>query len=992
MKIVLVSRRVFLLILSCLTALGLLMTVQHLATAQTPPENEPLVPMQQPATSLTGWLTVVWGDGQPGTAPVAPLYRLTDENGRIYHLQFANTTHPATTLQNQQVTVEGQVLPTRAPFGEVVFQVSGIESVSRTPDGDYNNIVGPQPWVSVLCKFSDYPYESRGLDYFLNMYSSEYPGMDHYWRESSYDTMNLEGSTAVNWYTLPHTRGHYVDDVNGFANLGDLFNDCVETADPDIDYTQFVGINLMFNEQFGGYAYGGSTYATLDGESRVWRNTWIPPWGYEELAVMAHEMGHGFGLYHSLDPYGYEYGNQWDIMSSIWSNCERLTDPVYGCLGQHTIGYHKDLLGWIPADRQVIITPGQHISLTLERLALPESDNPILAKIRLGGPNSFSFLTVEARKQTGYDYKLPSQAVVLHQIDIYGTQNIFSGTLYPGDTYTDFPGQITVTVTAETDTGFVLDINYAPFSCANQTDISLNECEALLTLYNETQGNQWNYNSGWLYGSPCLWHGVICESGHVVSLSFYNNNMHGPLPDSIAQLTYLDSLFLGNNSLSGTLPIFLVDMPNLRFLLLANDNFTGPIPPEYGQFPSLEALILYGNQLTGPIPTELSNLSSLTILNLENNQLNGTIPPELGDLTGLYHLQLGFNQLTGTIPPELGNLSLLQQLNLQDNQLSGSIPPELSYLTYLYTLVLSGNELTGSIPPGIGTMVYLGNIQLADNQLSGDILFSETLTRLWAVDLSENLFTGSLPLSLPASVIILDLSHNGFTGTIPVEFLESHQFSSLDLGHNQLEGPIPAEIGGLSLLFSLDLSENRLSGSIPTEIGNITGYLQTLDLSHNQLSGEIPTSLTNLIYLTTLDVGHNALSAVSDPLQQFLQTNDPDWNETQTVPPTAVFVSAHHTSSVQLNWVTIPYTLDGGYYEVSVSTSPTGTFTVHGITADKTTNTYLVDGLQPDTVYYFLVRTFTPAHDAQQNDLWSSYSHLAFTPVDSLYLPVVFKP
>jgi len=36
-----------------------------------------------------------------------------------------------------------------------------------------------------------------------------------------------------------------------------------------------------------------------------------------------------------------------------------------------------------------------------------------------------------------------------------------------------------------------------------------------------------------------------------------------------------------------------------------------------------------------------------------------------------------------------------------------------------------------------------------------------------------------------------------------------------------------------------------------------------------------------------------------------------------------------------------------------------------------------IDGLAPGHTYYFIIRTFTPAHDAQQNDLTSDDSNLA---------------
>ena len=130
--------------------------------------------------------------------------------------------------------------------------------------------------------------------------------------------------------------------------------DCTAAANADINFANYPGgINLMFNGELDGYAWGGSQYMTLDGVSKLWPITWEPPWGYSNIAVIAHEMGHAFGLPHSSGAYGQTYDNQWDIMSDTWSNCFRSTDITYGCLGQHTIAAHKDLLGWIPAGAKI---------------------------------------------------------------------------------------------------------------------------------------------------------------------------------------------------------------------------------------------------------------------------------------------------------------------------------------------------------------------------------------------------------------------------------------------------------------------------------------------------------------------------------------------------------------------------------------------------------------------------------------------------------------
>ena len=55
--------------------------------------------------------------------------------------------------------------------------------------------------------------------------------------------------------------------------------------------------------------------------------------------------------------------------------------------------------------------------------------------------------------------------------------------------------------------------------CENVTGIPKIECEALVALYNGTNGNEWLNNRGWLTTDiPCSWEGVKCHDGHVAIL------------------------------------------------------------------------------------------------------------------------------------------------------------------------------------------------------------------------------------------------------------------------------------------------------------------------------------------------------------------------------------------------------------------------------------------------------------------------------------------
>ncbi len=258
----------------------------------------------------------------------------------------------------------------------------------------------------------------------------------------------------------------------------------------------------------------------------------------------------------------------------------------------------------------------------------------------------------------------------------------------------------------------------------------------LVELFTGTDGPNWTDATNWGSAAPLNeWHGVSTDSGgRVTELSLTGNNLRGPLPMGLEQLTNLSGLKLSGNQLTGEIPAELGQLNNLSELDLSGNQLTGEIPPELGQMTSLSDLVLSGNQLSGEIPPELGQLTNLLLANLTASQLSGEIPPELGQLANLRFLYLGGNRLSGEIPPELGQMTSLSDLVLSGNQLTGSIPPELGRLTNLRELNLSSNQLTGNIPPELGDLVNLESLNLAYNgALSGAL--PEALTRLGLADL-----------------------------------------------------------------------------------------------------------------------------------------------------------------------------------------------------------------------------------------------------------------
>ena len=276
------------------------------------------------------------------------------------------------------------------------------------------------------------------------------------------------------------------------------------------------------------------------------------------------------------------------------------------------------------------------------------------------------------------------------------------------------------------------------------------DAEALVALYNATDGPNWTNNTNWLSNQALSnWHGVTTDTdGRVTELLFYANQLTGTIPTGVGQLTELTYLDLGNNELTGTIPAALGQLTELTDLYLRGNELTGTIPTQLGQLAELTHLRLDNNQLTGTIPTQLGQLTNLVRLTLLGNNLTGSIPVALGSLTSLQFLYLHDNQLTGAIPTQLGQLAELTHLRLDNNQLTGEIPAELGNLTNLRYLYLHDNQLTGEIPTELGGLTNLQWLELHTNELAGAIPDLSGLTSLYTLYLHDNQLSGPIHNSL----------------------------------------------------------------------------------------------------------------------------------------------------------------------------------------------------------------------------------------------------
>jgi hypothetical protein len=305
----------------------------------------------------------------------------------------------------------------------------------------------------------------------------------------------------------------------------------------------------------------------------------------------------------------------------------------------------------------------------------------------------------------------------------------------------------------------------------------------------------------------------------------------------------------------------------------------------------------------------------------------GTFAPH-----GTEHLWFGI-----TIAPVAATGSAVTKISLFNNNLVGTIPEQIGEFKHLTDLNLSNNHLSGPIPEDIGN-----------------------LEQLW----------------------YLELQYNQLTGKIPKEIGNLKKIRFINLTDNKLGGTIPPEIGQLTYLEYLSLISNSFHGGIPKEIGNL-GHLQALALGRNKLSGDIPGSLSNLAKLWSLYLAYNALYTKNTNLKNFLGKLDPDWESTQTIAPENLTATAQSSSEVNITWTPILFNSLAGRYRVYYSTKPGEPYSEFGQTLDKDASHMTATGLLPGKTYYFVVRSQTDPHIANQNNIYSCYSQEvgATTPV-----------
>ncbi|MCW5942819.1 MAG: right-handed parallel beta-helix repeat-containing protein [Fimbriimonadaceae bacterium] len=432
-------------------------------------------------------------------------------------------------------------------------------------------------YLSLLVKFADTgDAEPQLRTWYDRVMSNEYPGIDHYSRNGSYQTIGNEGSRSIGWIQLPGNASQYKDTSlggrpfpGGVWSTTKIMDVLVPLLDGQVDFTQYFGFQVFPHvDDNSGVSYAVGYHLQADG-----RDEWVPiamenVWATSH--TLAHEIGHNYGFDHaSVQGSADEYASKWSPMGN---GAGQAAAPFHWVQNQQNM-YHKILAGWVERDKILFASAGANQTIDLKQSERAPGPGYQAIKVYRGARASRYYLVESRRANTVYDRSnsIPGSGVVIHDVDrldanrkttslvVDADGNGDSGDAgaiwLPGETFTDAASGITISVLSANADGHRVRVQVAanqpvPWEVTSGADTGPGTLREAIWYANDHPGTTVRFK--------------MPISDPRYSAGVFRIALGSPLPDVTADGTIVDgrsqTQFTGNTNANG--PEVFVDGTN----------------------------------------------------------------------------------------------------------------------------------------------------------------------------------------------------------------------------------------------------------------------------------------------------------------------------------------------------------------------------------------------------------------------------------------------
>lgn len=394
----------------------------------------------------------------------------------------------------------------------------------------------------------------------------------------------------------------------------------------------------------------------------------------------------------------------------------------------------------------------------------------------------------------------------------------------------------------------------------------------------------------------------MCKFNSLIHLDVAHNCLKD-LPIGMSIMLRLNCLNLSFNKLT-FIPSCIFALGNLKYLNLGNNQITNILPTiEESKKAALDFSYFKSKVLENEASPFSKNsedirdcleIISFNLSQLSTNQYDFYGIYNLGELC---YLNLS-NNLIRDIPLNITFCKKLQEIDLSGNRIE-FVFYYISKLKDLKRLNLSSNKIKN-----ISRLNYFKNLEklnLSNNKLSSFRVFTESISSLVDINLSDNFITELLPgyMNFP-NLKTFNVSNNKLSD-FNIGDNGKNTLKYLDLSKNSFE-TVPQFLSSLSNLYELDLSSNYLSNFDFSIFQN--NPIEKLNLSENNIR-EINFGSMPLESLKTLDLSANFIfSILGIEVLNGLTTLNLHSNDLESLPKGMTKMKNLRRLNISLNFLT----------------------------------------------------------------------------------------